>query len=172
MRGPRARVATPAWGGPARVDWRPVDPFAAVLFGGLLLLVVFVWLLGRFYPGSGLEQLGMRSAREIAESREALEAEDLDQLVAARNARRRARGEPECSAEDYELQIARQEGEQAARRARYAAERAGEAERLERDRDLQELLELTNARRRARGLSERTAAQAQAELGRPADAED
>jgi chromatin segregation and condensation protein Rec8/ScpA/Scc1 (kleisin family) len=124
-----------------------VDPFAAVLFGGLFVFVAAVWLLGRLYPGSGMEQLGLRSAREITESREALEAEDLDQMLAARNARRRARGEPELTAAQLEVRVAQDHAEQLARRERYLA-----------DRDVQDLLDLTNARRRARGLPERTRA--------------
>lgn len=118
-----------------------------MLFGGLFVFVAAVWLLGRLYPGSGMEQLGLRSAREITETREALEAEDLDQMLAARNARRRARGEPELTAAELELRVARDHAEQLARRERYLAAR-----------DVQELLDLTNARRRARGLPERTRA--------------
>jgi hypothetical protein len=83
-----------------------MDPFAAVLLFGILAFVVVVWLLGRFYPGSGLEQLGLRSAREITETRERLEAEDLDQMLAARNRRRAARGEREVSAEELEHELA------------------------------------------------------------------
>lgn len=124
-----------------------MDPFAAVLFGGLFVFVAAVWLLGRLYPGSGMDALGLRSAQEITETREALEAEDLDQMLAARNARRRARGEVEVSADEMELRIARENAEQLARREQYLA-----------DRDVQELLDLTNARRRARGLPERTRA--------------
>ena len=67
-------------------------------------MLVF-WLLGRYYPGSGLEQVGLRSARELAERREALEAEDLDQMVSAHNARRRARGEPVLTAEEIEARV-------------------------------------------------------------------
>ncbi|MFN2460403.1 MAG: hypothetical protein ABR591_06930, partial [Candidatus Velthaea sp.] len=48
-----------------------------VAAGAIAALILWVWLLGRYFPGSGLEQLGMRSAREITEDREALEAEDL-----------------------------------------------------------------------------------------------
>lgn len=124
-----------------------MDPFAAVLFGGLFVFVAAVWLLGRFYPGTGMEQLGLKSAREITETRETLEVEDLDQMIAARNRRRRARGEAEVTAADMELRIAREHAEQNERRERYLAER-----------DVEELLELTNARRRARGLPERTRA--------------
>ena len=49
-----------------------MDPFAAIIFGGIAVIVVSVWLVGRFYPGSGLEEVGLRSAREIHETREAL----------------------------------------------------------------------------------------------------
>jgi hypothetical protein len=82
-----------------------VDPFTVVVIGGLAVLVLVFWLLGRYYPGSGLEQVGLRSARELAERREALEAEDLDQMVSAHNARRRARGEPVLTAEEIEARV-------------------------------------------------------------------
>jgi hypothetical protein len=131
-----------------------MDPFAVVILSGIVLVVVAVWLIGRFYPGSGMEQLGLRSAREIAETREALEAEDLDQMLDAHNARRRARGEAEMSAADLEMRVALEAREQELARERYLA-----------DRDLDELLELTNARRRARGLPERTREQVREEFG-------
>jgi hypothetical protein len=79
-----------------------VDSFTLVVVGGLAALVLVFWLLGRYYPGSGLEQLGLKSARELTERREALEAEDLDQMLSAHNARRRARGEAEVTAEELE----------------------------------------------------------------------
>jgi hypothetical protein len=122
-----------------------VDPFVLAMLGFLIALILGILLLGKFYPGSGLEQLGMRSAREITESREELEAEDLDQMLAAHNARRRARGEEEVSLEEVEMRVNRDIHEQHRRRDELLAER-----------DLDELLEATNARRRARGLPERT----------------
>jgi hypothetical protein len=82
-----------------------VDPFTLVVFGGLAALVLVFWLLGRYYPGSGLEQLGLKSARELQARREELEAEDLDQMLGAHNARRRARGEAEVSAEELEARV-------------------------------------------------------------------
>ena len=160
-----------------------MDPFALVLFGGLAAFVLAVWLLGRHYPGSGLEQLGLRTARQITETREALEAEDLEQMVAARNVRRRARGEAEVSAGEVEAEVLaermRERERAAAQSARAGAERrraqaelrppeAGAdpgAEREAAERDLDELLALSNARRRARGLPERTREQAIEELG-------
>ena len=82
-----------------------MDPFTLVVVGGLAALVLVFWLLGRYYPGSGLEQLGLKSARELHERREELEAEDLDQMLSAHNARRRARGEAEVSAEELEAGV-------------------------------------------------------------------
>jgi hypothetical protein len=122
-----------------------VDPFALVLLGGLIAGILFFWLLGRYYPGSGLEQVGLKSAREIVETREALDAEDLEQMLAAHNARRRKRGEAEVTVADLEQRVMEDVREQRRRSEAYMAER-----------ELDQLLEATNARRRARGLPERT----------------
>jgi len=94
-----------------------VDPFAGVLLGALAALILSLWLLGKYYPGSGLEQVGLKSAREITETREALEAEDLDQMLIAHNARRRARGEAEVTVADLELRVMEDLGEQRRRSA-------------------------------------------------------
>jgi hypothetical protein len=131
-----------------------VDPFAAIILGGIVVIVVSVYLVGRFYPGSGLNEVGLRSAREIHETREELEAEDLDQMVAARNARRRARGLPEESAGELEMRVSADLRDQERRRQAY----------LE-DRELDQLLEATNRRRRARGEPERTREQVREEFG-------
>ena len=136
------------------LDFRGVDPFALVLLCALFVLILWVWLLGKYYPGNGLEQVGLRSAREITETREALDAEDLDQMLAAHNARRRARGEGELSVSDLELRVMEDLADQRRRSETYLA-----------DRELDELLDATNARRRARGLPERTRAQAREEFG-------
>ncbi len=131
-----------------------MDSFVLVLLGGVVALGLWMWLLARHYPGNGLDQVGLKSAREITETREALEAEDLDQMIAAHNARRRAKGEPEVTAADYELGVANDLREQHRRREASVA-----------DRELDELLEATNAHRRKRGLPERTRAQAREEFG-------
>jgi hypothetical protein len=131
-----------------------VDPFVLAMLGLLVALIFVVLLLGRFYPGSGLEQVGLKSSREILERREELEAEDLDQMIAAHNARRRARGESEVTLEQLEARVSRDFAEQSRRRDAYQA-----------DRELDELLEATNARRRARGLPERTREDVQREFG-------
>lgn len=126
----------------------------AGLLVGLVLVLVLV---GRKAPGSGLEQLGWKSERELLERREALEAEDVEQMVAARNARRRARGQREESLEEVELQVMDDVSEQRRRHEAYLA-----------DRDLEGLLEATNARRRSKGLPERTREDVRREFGREA----
>lgn len=125
-----------------------------VLLGGLIAVLLWVWLLGRYYPGSGLEQLGLRSAREITENREALDAEDLSQMLKAHNARRRARGEADLTVADLEMRVHEDQRDKRRRQEQYVA-----------DRELDELLEATNARRRARGLPERSREDARREFG-------
>lgn len=137
-----------------------MDPYAAVILSGVAALVLVVVLIGKYYPGSGMEQLGLRSARQIIESREALEADDLDQMLATHNERRRARGEKELTVEDLELRLAQDRREQEQRRQAYLA-----------DRELDQLLEVTNQRRRARGLPERTREQVREEFGGKPSAE-
>jgi hypothetical protein len=93
-----------------------VDSFTLVVVGGLGALVLVFWLLGRYYPGSGLEQLGLQSARELTERREELEAEDLDQMLSAHNERKRARGEAVLTAEEVEARVLRERDEAQRRR--------------------------------------------------------
>ncbi|MGH2913471.1 MAG: hypothetical protein ACRDMX_00620 [Solirubrobacteraceae bacterium] len=119
-----------------------MDPFAIVVLVVLTALVLWVWMLGRANSGRSVEQFGLRSARRIEQDREALEREDLEQLLDAHNARRRRRGEAEVTVAQVEAQVA-QEATQA-------------RERLLAERDLDQLLAATNARRRARGQPERT----------------
>jgi hypothetical protein len=136
-----------------------VDPFAIVILGALVALVLWVWVLGKYVPGSGMEQLGLRSARQIMEDREELEAEDLTQMIAAHNERRRRRGKSEITVADIEQQVVADFGEQRRRQAAYQT-----------DLEVDQLLEATNARRRARGLPERTRDDVKREFGSGADA--
>lgn len=130
-----------------------------LLVGVVLWLIIVAKVSGR----SGIDHaIGWKSAREITERREALDAEDVSQMIAARNARRRARGEREVTLEEMELQVMDDMREQHERRERYVAERR---EQQQGDRELDQLLEATNARRRARGLPERTREDARREFG-------
>lgn len=78
-----------------------MDPLAIVLLAVLGAGAVCAWIASR---GGGYaparQPPGVRSAREIVAQREALEEEDLGQLLEATNARRRARGLPERTADD------------------------------------------------------------------------
>ena len=134
-----------------------MDALAILFVGGLVAIGLWSWLARSRSPRSGaVEPLGLRSPREIVEDREALEAEDLAQMLEAHNARRRRRGEPERTVDDIELLVAADLVEARRRREAYLAQR-----------DLADLLEATNARRRARGLPARTPEEARRELSGP-----
>lgn len=96
-----------------------MDPFAAIMLGGVLALLVALVLLGLFFPGSGAAQLDWRPTRS-PEVEAQNEVDDLAQMVEAVNERRTARGLEELTEEDY---VARVE-EDRALRARLRAKRA------------------------------------------------
>jgi hypothetical protein len=136
---------------------RGVSPLLILLVGGAVAVGLWSWLAhrdGRAPRPRTDDLLGLRSPREIVEDRAALEAEDLGQMLAAHNARRRRRGESAQTVEDIELIVAAGLRDQRRRR-----------EALLADRDLEQLLDATNARRRARGLPERTRDQVRAQYG-------
>jgi hypothetical protein len=97
-----------------------VDPFALIMLGGVAGLVIALLLLGRFYPGSGAEQLDWRPTRS-PEVDVQNEIDDLDQMREAVNRRRRARGEPELTEDDLHARVAEDERE----RRRLRGERRG-----------------------------------------------
>jgi hypothetical protein len=76
--------------------------FALLVGGGILLA------LGRWYPGSGAEQVDWRPTRS-PEVEAALELEDIDQMLEAQNARRRATGRQELTEDDVRAQVAEDE---------------------------------------------------------------
>lgn len=119
-----------------------MDSFALIVIAVIVLLVTAVVLIGILYPGSGADQLDWRQTRS-AELEFTNEIDDLDQMEAAVNAKRRARGAAEISHAELRAEIDR--------------ELAGidENDALERE-DLRQLLEVRNSRRRARGEQEQT----------------
>jgi hypothetical protein len=68
--------------------------FVWVMIGIFAFLVLFVILLGIFYPGTGAEQLKWRPTRS-PELEAQNEVDDLAQMFEATNAKRRKRGERE-----------------------------------------------------------------------------
>ncbi len=128
----------------------------AVFVGGLLLL-------GRFYPGSGADVLDWKPTRSL-ETEAELELEDVDQMLAAQNERRRRRGDRERTLEDVELGVAQDRREHQARVDAYRASLEGDEEA---EQDLQELLAATNARRARRGQPPLTPEALRQELANP-----
>jgi hypothetical protein len=96
-----------------------VDEFSTFVIGGLLVIGGIFYALGRWYPGSGAEQVDWRPTRSY-EDEVRLELQDVDQMIEAQNERRRASGRPEISEDEIRDQVAAEERwrEQAARRYR------------------------------------------------------
>ena len=85
-------------------------------------MVLAVLALGRWYPGSGAEQLDWKPTRS-PELEAENEIDDVAQMLEAQNERRRRRGAPERTEEQIAEEVGR---EQRAMRARAAAFRARE----------------------------------------------
>jgi len=111
-----------------------MDPFALIMVGILLALVVWVLILGRWHPRSGAHVL-------------------LDQMLAATNERRRRRGEAELTEENVEARVREDQRLANEMRERYLA-----------DEDLRQMLDATNQRRTARGEPELSEAEFRAQL--------
>lgn len=95
-----------------------MDGFALlVVIGGLAALAILL-AIGRWYPGSGAEQLDWRPTR-THEEEAMLELEDLDQMLEAQNARRRASGRPELTEEGLREEVAAAERRRAEAAARH-----------------------------------------------------
>ena len=80
------------------------------MLGGVLLLLLALLLLGRFYPGSGAKQLDWRPTRS-PEVEVQNEIDDMDQMREAVNRRRRARGEAELTEEHLRERVAEDHAE-------------------------------------------------------------
>jgi hypothetical protein len=130
-----------------------VDPFVVVIFGGVAVIVIFVLLLGRFYPGSGADVLDWKPNHAALETQIQNELDDIDQMLEAANERRRRRGRPELTERQLRADVAAEQRELNARR---------EA-RLERE-EIDQLLTLKNERRRAKGHPEITEEEFRASL--------
>src|ERR671915_1160292 len=93
--------------------------FAVFVLFGTVVAVGILLALGRWYPGSGAEQVDWRPTRS-PELEAELELDDVDQMLEAQNARRRASGRPERTEDDIRAQVAEDERwrEELRRRAR------------------------------------------------------
>lgn len=85
-----------------------MDEFGVFVLGSLLVIGLIFLAIGKWYPGSGAEQVDWRPTRS-PELEAELELEDVDQMLEAQNARRRARGSPEITEDDIQAQVAEDE---------------------------------------------------------------
>jgi hypothetical protein len=133
-----------------------MDPFALIMLGIVLALIVSVLLLGRFHPKSGADVLRWEPTRS-PELEVQNEIDDLEQMLEATNRRRRARGEPELTEAALRDQVAEDLRAAQERREAYMTQE-----------DIHQMLEATNEKRRRRGEPELTEAQLRAEVEKDA----
>jgi hypothetical protein len=76
-----------------------MDEFGVFIFGSLIAVFLIFYAIGKWYPGSGAEQVDWRPTRSPEVEAE-LEMEDLQQMLDAQNERRRRSGRPEITEED------------------------------------------------------------------------
>ena len=127
-----------------------------VMVGLFAFLVVFILLLGWLYPGSGAEQLNWRPTRSPEVEAEN-EVDDITQMLAAANARRRRKGLDDLTEHGLNERVREHQREMDERRARDAG---GDL-----DADMQAVLDARNRRRRKQGLPDMTADELKASLG-------
>jgi hypothetical protein len=81
-----------------------MDEFGIFVFGMLLLIFLAFLALGKWYPGSGAEQVDWKPTRSY-EDEVRLELEDVDQMLEAQNERRRRDGRPEITEEGMRTSV-------------------------------------------------------------------
>ena len=97
-----------------------MDEFGLFVFGALVVVLLIFLALGKWYPGSGAEQVDWRPTRS-PELEAELELDARDQMLEAQNERRRASGREELTEEGVREQVAADERwrrEQSERRGR------------------------------------------------------
>src|SRR3954454_5909896 len=87
-----------------------MDGFALVAVGGLLFLFLVFLAIGKWYPGSGAEQLDWKTTRS-GETQVELELDGIDQILEPQNERRRRRGLPDRTEDDVRADVAATERE-------------------------------------------------------------
>ena len=75
---------------------RAMDEFSVFVLGALVVAGAIFFAIGKYYPGSGAEQVDWRPTRS-PELEAELELDDVDQMLEAQNERRRASGRPEIT---------------------------------------------------------------------------
>ena len=78
-----------------------MDEFGVFMFFALLVVVLIFLALGKWYPGSGAEQVDWKPTRS-PELEAENEVDDVAQMIEAQNEIRRRRGKAERTLEDIE----------------------------------------------------------------------
>jgi hypothetical protein len=99
-----------------------MDDYGVFAFGALVVALLAFLAIGKWYPGSGAEQVGWRPTRS-PELEAELELEDLDQMIEAQNVRRRASGRAEITEESVRARVEEDEGWLERQLARHRRER-------------------------------------------------
>jgi hypothetical protein len=73
-----------------------MDEFGIFVVGMLVVVLLVFLAIGKWYPGSGTEQVDWKPTRSY-EDEVRLELEDVDQMLEAQNERRRRDGRPEIT---------------------------------------------------------------------------
>jgi hypothetical protein len=95
--------------------------FALLVMGAFAVLIAVLLAIGRYYPGSGAEQLDWQPTRSY-EGEVQLELEDIDQMLELQNERRRRSGRPELTEDEVRAEVEAEERERRRRSRAYQAE--------------------------------------------------
>jgi hypothetical protein len=98
-----------------------VDEFSLFVFGALVVVVLIFLAIGKWYPGSGAEQVDWRPTRSY-EDEIRLELEDVDQMIEAQNERRRASGRREITEDEIRAEVEEDERWRKEQSQRYQGE--------------------------------------------------
>jgi len=98
-----------------------MDEFGLFVFGGFVVVLIIFLAIGKYYPGSGAEQVDWRPTRS-PELEAELELDDIDQMVEAQNKRRRASGREEISEDGIRSEVEAEERWRREQSERYSAE--------------------------------------------------
>ena len=99
-----------------------VDQFGLFVMGALVVVFLIFLAIGKWYPGSGAEQVDWRPTRS-PELEAELELEDIEQMIEAQNLRRRATGRPEITEDQVRADVEEAERWRKDQAERYKRER-------------------------------------------------
>ncbi len=122
------------------------------MLGGTAGVVIALLLLGRFYPGSGADVLDWKPTR-TPETEAQNDVDELEQLMAVANRRRRRLGQAELTEDTLDQLVAESSAERTRRSEEYLA-----------DIEIEQMLEVKNKRRAAKGLAPITVAEYKARI--------